>query len=68
MNMWELNISADDTYQEVQSIYVSNFNSGYDPLVIADELLAHYESDPERHLAYLSLADCHGTAVSATRG
>lgn len=58
MGMWELDISANDTYQEVQSIYVSNYNLGYDPLVIADELLTRYESDPERHLAYLSLADC----------
>lgn len=58
MGMWDLNISANDTYREVQSIYIAGYNSGYDPLVIADELLARYENDPERHLAYLSLADC----------
>lgn len=58
MGFWGCSIDECDTFLEVTDLFFEDYKRGENVNMIVDSVIDTYSDNPERHIAYLALADC----------
>lgn len=58
MGIWGYHFNENDTYNEVQELFISLFKSGKSDIELTDMILEKYYKDPDYHIVVIALADC----------
>lgn len=58
MGTWGYHFDENDTYNEVQELFISLFKSGKSDIELTDMILEKYYKDPDYHIVVIALADC----------
>lgn len=58
MGFWGCSIDECDTFLEVTDLFFEDYKRGKNVNMIVDSIIDEYSDNPERHIAYLALANC----------